>query len=322
MITPLKALGLKEAAAAMVDLAGFRPISQAVAASFLFGAITRPMHYWGNSFFMPEIPPPRDLERWAQKRLIDLPTYRGLLQFHGFRDDDREVYTQAVWRDPRIFDLATALQDTTVDSDWLLDRVKRAGYSDDDAPHLVTALLQRANTSSRGKVITAAVTLYQNGLITDQNLTETLTGLGLRADQISLEVQAARLKAVQDAANDAITTYKKQFSVGLITQADLEVALVGLGMDANRVNIIVADQVAAITPKIHQQEQAAITEAQAAVRRDILPRVKALYLAGQTTSQDYVGTMLSAGIAPELAQQILALDNLRRGIGTPPGNTA
>jgi len=321
MITPLKALGFKEAAAALVDLAGFRPISQAVAQSFIGGSITRPMHYWANAYFMPEIPALRDLQLFVQRRLMDIPTYRGMLQLHGMRPQDQDLFEGAVYREATIRDLALALQDTTTDLNWLTESVKKAGYSDDDADRLARSLQQRAQTSARTRVITSATTLYQNGLLTDEDLTATLKGLQLPDDQIALEIQAARFKQLQDAATDAQATYKKQFINGVIDEGDYRLALSALGLSPGRAAVIVADVIAQKTPKIQREAEAAVKEAEAAIRTNLLPRYKQLYLNNQVTRQQYIDTLTAAGVTPEMAAQIVSLDDLRRGIINPPGIT-
>ena len=56
LISPLKYLGMGQMAAYITDLAGFKPISQAIAGSLIAGAITRPARWWGNAVFQPEIP--------------------------------------------------------------------------------------------------------------------------------------------------------------------------------------------------------------------------------------------------------------------------
>jgi hypothetical protein len=313
--TPLKALGFKEAAAAIGDLAGFKPISAKVAESFVTGAITRPMHYWGNAQFMPEMIPPNDLIEMVRKREMDLPTYNGILQFHGFRNEDRVLYEKTVWKEPTVRDLALALQDSTVDYAWILERVLRMGYNDEDAPRISRALFQRSQSSSRGKVISAATSAFANGEMSEDVLRGELSDLALQPETIELEIRAARLKEISDYTAQAISTYKKQYMAGVIDYGNFVLVLSSLGLNPDRVYLIAADADAQRLPKIQREEEAAVRDKMSEIRTNLVPRYRALFLLGAVTATQYEATLVAAGLDPQLAGQIVALDILRKRIG-------
>jgi hypothetical protein len=313
--TPLKALGFTQAAAAIGDLAGFKPISAKVAESFVDGAITRPMHYWGNAQFMPEFMPPRDLIEMVHKREIDLPTYNGMLQYHGFNDADRALYERTVWRDPAVRDLALALQDATTDYEWILERVLKMGYSDEDAPRIATALFQRTQASSRGKVVSAAAAAFSDGYTDEGSFRSTLGDLGLRPETIELEVSAARLRELSDYVAQAVATYKKQYLNGVIDSGAFILALAGLGVNNDRAYLILADADAQRFPKIQAEEEAAVKEEMAAIRSYLVPRYRALFLDDFVTADEYLDTLILSGLDPQLAGQVVNLDALRKQIG-------
>ena len=312
MISPLKALGMSEMAAYFADLAGFKPIAQAVAGSLIGGAITRPMRWWGNAVFTPEIPSRGDLETLVQKRVIDEQTMMGYLAYHGFPRDIADYFVQTVWRDPSVRDLALAMEDTTVDPSWLLPRIMRTGYSDEDAEQISRSLMQRSVKSTRNKVIGAAYAATSTGSITIDDYRTILDGLGLRPEAVDLELQAARIASHNDYTKDAISTYRRQYVNSVIDESSFSVALYALGISPERVRLILMDASAQIAPRIAREEAAQIEDTIREVQRYLIPLYRDLLDMGLINDDAFIDALVSAGISEQVASQAAMLERMKR----------
>jgi hypothetical protein len=322
MFMPLKHLGIPEAAAFMVDLAGFKPMAAAISGSLVEGAITRPMRLWSSSVFAPEIPAIGDLVQFVRKRIMSETKYAELLRYHGFNQDRADFFAQTVYRDPMIRDLAIAIEDTTVEETWINDRIRRAGFSDEDADHLTRALIQRANKSSRAKVISAANSAFADGVLSAADHSTVLDGLGLGSGAIALEQQASLINEQHDYVKQAITTYRKQYTNDVISRSDFALALSSLGLEAGRQFLELADADAQRAPKIAREAAAGQATIEREIQQYLVPRYRELYMMGLVSAGDYQATLESAGIDPSVASQTVALDTMKiRAVATRTANT-
>jgi hypothetical protein len=189
------------------------------------------------------------------------------------------------------------------------------GYDDEDAPRIATALFQRAQSASRGKLISAAAAAFADGSSSEDAFRGTLSTLNLRPETIELEVSAAKMREVSDYVTQATATYKKQYLNGVIDSGSFQVALFSLGLNSDRVYLIIADADAQKHPKIQAEEEAAVKEAMSAIRSNLLPRYKALFMDNYVTAAEYTDILILSGLDPSLAGQVVALDTLRKQIG-------
>jgi hypothetical protein len=308
---PLHEFGLSNAAAAITDLSGFAPISQAVFRAYLDTSIAIPNRQQTNAIFTPEIPNVNVLSDFVRRRTIKEEEYKVGLRFHGFNEGWAARFVDTVWRDPTIRDLALALEDTTTPLDWLRERVKKAGYDDVDAERLTAALIQRSNKGVRDRVRSAAVSAYAEGTIDRDELDATLHQLQMTDTQRAMELVAADLQRRRDAVKDALATYRKQYVNDVIDEADYRLAITALGVDPSRIDGIVADANAAKAPKIAAEEERQIKQAIRQVQTELVPRIRKLFELGQVSADTYRQTLIDAGISEQVATQAVSLDAAR-----------
>ncbi len=313
---PLKQLGFPQMAAAIGDLAGFKEISSTLSRALIMASITRPMRWWGNMNFQPEILPVRDLVELVGKRLLNQAQLKNVLYQHGFTDQDADLLTEAVWREPTIRDLAIAIEDTTVEETWLLDKVSKAGYEDADAEQLTNSLIQRALKAARGRVISAALAAVTDGLLDTESYRAILESLQLRQDEIDLQIRTAEISARRDTVNTAITTYKRQYVNDGISRSDFTLALTALGVVPDRVDLIALDADAQRAPKIAREEEAKVKEAIREIQAELVPRYRRLFELGVIDEVAYENILIEAGVSPQVAAQAVLLDKQKRQIVT------
>ncbi len=316
LIPTFKQLGFPQLAAALGDLSGFKEISGRISGATIGAAITRPMRWWGNDVFSPEILAVRDLVELVQKREIDLTAFARVLYQHGFTHEDTDLLVKAVWREPTIRDLAIAIEDTTVPDDWLLQRVRRAGYEDADADQLTRSLTQRSLKAARGRVISAALAAVTDGLLDTESYRTILESLQLRQDEIDLQIRTAEISARRDTVNTAISTYKRQYLNDVIDRDDFTLTLTALGVNPDRVDLIALDADAQRAPKIAREEEAKLKASIREIQTELVPRYRRLYELGVISEDAYQSILIEAGISPQVAAQAVLLDRQKRLIVT------
>ncbi len=314
LFQPLKQMGFPQLAAALGDLSGFKEISSTLSRALITASITRPLRWWGNVEFRPEILAVRDLVELVGKRELSLTDFAQVLYQHGHTREDVDLLTKAVWREPTIRDLAIAIEDTSVPDDWLLERVRRAGYEDADAEQLTRSLIQRSLKAARGRVISAALASVTDGLLDTESYRTILESLSLRQDEIDLQIRTAEIAARRDTVNTAIATYKRMYVNGPIERSDFTLALTVLGVNPDRVELIALDADAQRAPKIAREEDAKIKEAVREIQRELVPRYRRLYELGVIDDAAYEAILVEAGISPQVAAQAVLLDRQKRQI--------
>jgi protein-disulfide isomerase len=247
----------------------------------------------------------------VRRRTLATPEYDEWLSWHGIKERHRDLMIETVWRDPTIRDLALALEDTTTDRDWLRDRVRTAGYQDVDAERLTDALTQRATKSVRERVRASAVGAYAQGVLSADEFDGVLTSLGFSAAQLGFERQSADLQRRRDVVNDALATYRRQYVNDVIEEADYRLAITALGVDPERIDLIVADANAARAPQIAAEEDRQVKAAIREVQTQLVPRVRRLFDLGLISEQTYRDTLTQAGVGEQVAAQAVSLDAAR-----------
>jgi hypothetical protein len=307
-------LGFSHMAAAVTDLSGFAPLSQAALRPYIEAAIARPMRYTTNQQFTPYIPNENALADHVRRRTLNLTDYDAWLSKLGYAETHRDRMIETVWRDPSLRDLALALDDVDVDERWLAPRVRTIGYDDADADQIFRGLLQRTQRGPRARVVSAAAAAAADGLMPIEDYEALLRGLGLRDAIVELELRAVRIKARADYQRQALATYRRQYVAGVIGRADYELSLHVLGLPADRVDLTLADADAQRAPKLQATEEAAIKEVMSQVRTHLVPRYRALFEDGLLSAEAYREVLERAGVAPGLAEQAVSLARTQRDV--------
>jgi hypothetical protein len=308
------ALGFSQLSAAVVDLSGFAPMSQAALRPYIEAAIARPMRYATNQQFMPYIPNENVLADHVRRRTLTLTDFDAWLSKLGYAEGHRDRMIETVWRDPSLRDLALALDDVDVDERWLAPRVRTIGYDDADADQIFRGLLQRTQRGPRARVVSAAAAAATDGLMPIEDYEALLRGLGLRDAIVELELRAVRIKARADYQRQALATYRRQYVAGVIGRADYELSLHALGLTTDRVDLTLADADAQRAPKLQATEEAAIKEIMSQVRTHLVPRYRALFEDGLLSAEAYREVLERAGVAPGLAEQAVSLARTQRDV--------
>jgi hypothetical protein len=307
-------LGFPQLAAFLVDMGGFRETARAVVGSRLEAGLHIPSLEGARAQFEPTNPNLPLLDILVQKREIDETGYKNYLQYLGYDSDWREFIYESAFREPRIFDLATAMQDVSVDPAWITQKIKRSGYADADIDHITTGLIQRASKSSRDKVVTQGIDAFVEGMIDAAGLDSLFDTAGLSQDQRKFEIIGAQWRAKIQRVKDLIALYTEQLRDGVLPLEDFSVQLTALGIGPDHVNLIVAKETARIQKTLVQKETAAAKAQVSEQQKLLIPRYLTLYRDGAIDDSSFQAALVSLGLTAQLAAQLVQLEGLTKTI--------
>ena len=308
---PLKHLGFGQMAAFSADLAGFGPIASAIHSPAVNAAIGTPQKYAANARFTPNIPSESELEELVRKRLLSQGDYLFFMGYHGFDEKWAQLKLENLHKDLTLGDISRTVEDTDLGADWILQAVQQRGYSDEDAALIAEGLTQKITRSERGRVVNAAMSLYEQGIGSRADLELELAGLGLRPEKIDLLIRAADMKARNDFITDATKYLITLYDNDVIGEGELEVSLAGVGYRPERIELIVGIQTTRKNGKIAKQETAAAAKEIRRLQAVSIPLYREQFEMGVITADEYRQALRDLGIEDAPAAAIVGLDQLR-----------
>jgi len=155
--------------------------------------------------------------------------------------------------EPRILTASQVLQafrEGVFTRDMALKRLTDMGYSEEDARILVAINTPKQPiTEPTSKMVTAASTLYKEGLMPLDEFEGWLRKANLSEEEIRIETDVQNLRYRYDFTADIIAGQKDAFQKDLITEDQLYDALIGLGMQPERARVLMAAQVIKKLPR-------------------------------------------------------------------------
>lgn len=308
---PLKHLGFGQMAAFSADLAGFGPVAGAIHSPAVNAAVGTPQKYAMNARFTPNIPSEGDLEELLRKKLITGEDFLTLMSYHGYSARWSSLKLANVHKDLTLGDISRVIEDTDMGSDWILRMVQQRGLNDEDSALVADSLTQKITRSERGRVITAALESYQQGIGSREDLLFELESLGLRSEKVNLLVRAADLRAALDYAGDAQKMVLEQYRNDQITEGDLALSLSMIGYRPERVEIVVGVETTKKTAKIAKRESTAAEREIRRVQAASIPFYREQFLQGLLTAGEYRAVLIELGVEEPIAAATVGVDELK-----------
>jgi hypothetical protein len=286
--------------------AGFGPIVSAVMGNFYRAYLGVPMQYEMNRLFTPWLPQLGDVMRFRWKRLKDLPVdFWDSMSYWGFSGEWAKVYYDDMFREPMVRDLLLMAEATTCTPDWWEEKLKRLGYSDEDAPIMLEASLRRGARTQIMDLYRRLWYLAERGYMTlgrfrercrETKLMETAVDFGAASVEVQREYRllnsyVAKVLAMYD--RDQLNDQELR---DLLDVAILEPAL--------------ADQEAALA-RIRRYRRVYLTTPEEDTRAAI-SMYRQLFIEGQITAAEYEAALVMAGFEPDVVVLTLRIDSARR----------
>ena len=308
----LNASGL---AAMVADFAGFAPFTGALTGEFYRAYVRQPWGQYMNSLMTPELPGVGDILRYHYKSRVEAERFPDmsaaavtqLLAYHGFSADWAKAAIADSYVEPRYreLDMMSDTDELSSNPDWLLSKLKLAGYSDRDAEIMQDALWLRSARTYRNGVVTELLKQARGGFLTSEDLDGRLDALGFRAATREWVVREANLQYETTLKMDALAELKLSFSRAEIDADELRQGLDDLGIVFDRAEVI------------HRMELLKRYRAKPLLRpdeetREVLAVWRSAFRAGVVAEDAYRSVLALAGLAEDLANLYLALDRQGR----------
>jgi hypothetical protein len=311
LIHPFKQLGVPQAAAFAVDLAGFGRVGASIMGALTDAGVGIPMRYAALREAQPEIPGFRQLATMFRRGSVHETWAKDSLQNHGYDESWADAFIESWYHAPSLYELSVLLQDSDVDSSVMHDMLKKNGYQTIDADNMIKGLEAKIVAPARTNLINAALALFEKGLMTEQELSGELASQNLRPNYIALLTQAGTLRGQAIIKAEATTEFNTMHANGQLDDASLATALTGLGYNQQRVDILVAVQSSKRKGKIATKASAGQEKIQAELQRESIILYREQFDAGLIDATGYQGSLVAVGLDPAVATAIANIDALK-----------
>lgn len=334
ILHPLKQIGFQQVAGMIGQFAGFGRVSAAALGPLYNGVLGRVMTYAVQNRFRPQIPDERLLIEFASKREIDTEEFRKNMAYQGFSDYWSDIVYRWQWKDPRMFEIIR-LADVGLEQGsppasemgwltrfgvtgdklrdwWLYRKFMRAGYEDCDLPVMVNFIHRREVAFALTYVRTAIRRNYRWGYLSDDELKQWMARLQLPEQAREWIFWAGELDREYFYRQDLQNYYVKAFRNDLIDSDELLVSLLAMNLPARDASLLVRTERIAKRPKAQAPVSSEQKAAAAKLQAEYIKLYREQFKKDLITEAQYLQSLLSIGLDPELAEVTVELDATKR----------
>jgi hypothetical protein len=312
LIHPLKATGLPQLSAFLADMAGFGAIAKDTWYTDLTNFLGTPYKHFSLRYFRPTLPHERELTELYAKGLILEDDFDAALGYHGYRDEWIRAFKMDPWRHPRIYDLATMLQDATMDSAAIYRNLRSAEYGPDDADVLTRQVVKRSLSTYMTGYRSQVMRLFELGYVSEDQFDDLLQPLGLSSEALFLMKKTARFAFIEEYTNLSLNMFKDMFDKDLMDDADLETSLAGLGIVTEKRDVILAASRVKKAGRVAAEEKADIKKQIRKQQTLVVDTYVLAYRAGTIDEGGLLAALQYAGLSEDLAVITVGLERQKK----------
>jgi len=309
---PEKLNVLNGAAPAIGNMAGFAEVTSEVLGPLYRNAFGRSLEYKYRSQFKPEYPDEADAVTWHARRLLTDAQLETIFGVSGLKSEYETPYVTSAYRPVPPFLLARAAEAGAIPTGQLTSALQFAGFRDPDIAMLETAYAYLAVLPYINQYVTAAVRSTELGVMTPQELGQSLDQANLNQDQqawIQLTVATRKLEQLAELYRKSIS---EAYKYGTITDAQYVPSLEAIGIGAADAQAhyavdSIAKQGKAAIAALKAEERLAAQRMRAAGNAAI-----AGYKSGTLDAAALEAALLVAGYDPVVAGFAVTTQTLRR----------
>ena len=323
-------------------LAGFQPLANTISGTLYNAYLGVPLKQLVNSKARPYLPGIGDLTRMRYKRIFgrkpDDPvtlhshamenprlgytgicgrtphdpvqteppmTFAEAMSYYGYSDKWIKILEDDLYREPMARDLLLMAEVAQFDPAWWAYKVRRLGYSDEDAPIMVRAFQRRASRTQVLDLYRQYYYLAQDGFISPSDFRDRAKVTNLAEMALDFGQQAVEVGLERQEKKDLLATAKASYHNGQIDDKALRKLLDAIFYDPARSKRVFQLE---YLKKFHRVYY--LTEAETA--RAALPARRKGFLAGRLTLQEYKAQLILSGMEPDVADLVAGSDNEAR----------
>jgi len=311
-VFPEKLNTLNGVAPMIAKMAGFDEVAAEVLGPLYKNSFGRSLEYLYRSQFKPELPDEADAVTWHSRRLLTDDQLRTIFNYSGLKPEYETPFVTSAYRPVPPFLLARAAEAGAIPTTQLTSALQFAGFRDADIAMLETAYAYLAVLPYINQYVTAAVRSTELGVMTPQELGQSLTDANLNQDQqawIQLTVATRKLEQLAELYRKSIS---EAYKYGTITDAQYVPSLEAIGIGAADAQAhyavdSIAKQGKAAIAALKAEERLAAQRMRAAGNAAI-----AGYKSGTLDAVALEAALLAAGYDPVVAGFAVTTQTLRR----------
>lgn len=309
---PEKLNVLNGVAPMLAKMAGFDEIAAAVRDPLYKNAFGRSLDYHYRSIFKPELPDEADAVKWNSRGLLAAGQLDTIFQNSGLKTEYESAFINSAYRPIPSFLVTRAAETQAIDAADLQSVFKFNGFRDADVAILLKAYAALALQPYIAQYITAAVRSTELGVMTPQELGDSLTQANLNQEQqawIQLTVATRKLEQLAELYRKSIS---ESYRYGTLTDAQYVPALEAIGIGAADAQAhyavdSIAKQGKAAQAAIKAEERLAAQRTRAAGKAAIQG-----YRTGTLDAAALEAALLAAGYDPAVAGYAVAYETLKQ----------
>lgn len=130
-----------------------------------------------------------------------------------------------------------AYENEIVDRNYLIQNFQKTGLSLDDANIAADSTIAFILNEERNKLISQLLDQYEDGWLSEEEINENLTTLGLAPERTQFYIAASSVRINRDILNDRLSTYIKALTNGIINKDSFQSICTDLGVQQWRINV-------------------------------------------------------------------------------------
>jgi hypothetical protein len=202
-----------------------------------------------------------ELEQLYNRGLIDQATVEQGLRESRLKNKYIPDALQLHVKLPPVFTVQHALQYGAVSHERAVEVAVAEGYSHDDAEWIVSAGVQQRLDTFKNEVIHSTTTAYVDNLMSPQQVTDTVTGLGFTDEQAAFILQAAEVRRVNRAVTSAVSAIRGKYLAHHITANDASNLIDSMGVPATQRDFLLSLWIAESTAYTKTLTEAQVVKA-------------------------------------------------------------
>ena len=296
----------------LAQMSGFAEVAAAVRDPLYENAFGKSLDYYFRSVFKPDLPNEADAVTWHSRRLLTDAQLQNIFNYSGLKTEYEAPFIASAYRAVPPFLLARAAEAGAIPDAQLNSILQFDGFRDQDIAALKVGWTFLALQPYINQYITAAVRSTELGVMTPQELGQSLTQANLTQDQqawIQLTVATRKLEQLAELYRKSIS---EGYRYGTITDAQYVPSLEAIGIGAADAQAHYAvDSIA----KTGKAAVAAVKAAERLAAQQMRAAGKAAiqgYRSGTLDAVALEAALLLAGYDPTVAGFTVTLETLKQ----------
>lgn len=311
-IHPLKAMGVHYLSAFLARMGQFSWIAGATMGVYVALGIRQPFTYYVNELLRPLLPDDRWLTIMAVKPDIDMPTFRKGMAYLGYPEKWIDKIQRTMYHEPRYFELKMMSEDEAATDEWLFEKSRRAGFTEDDSKIMVSSYIKTATRTQRLDLYKQLFNMYKESYINDDQFARLLEPIEFRSDALKFAKAGAKIAAAYDYISDMKKLYTDMYLKDMVSTFELELALTSLGIGSDKVYLLVRQAQIRKTPKPRAPVPKTVEDEMAKLQTKYATLYQTQYRKDLITRDQYLSYLLQLEISPELAEVTVAIEEARK----------